>query len=85
MGRNGVVSGLAFALVTAEVSVAGDFDLPQAIAQARSAAAKRLREGICVILSNGVGSIETISGEGIREASTINSQAALLTYASIAQ
>jgi hypothetical protein len=57
-----VVSAPAFAMATIEVSVVADFDFPQAIAQARSAAAMRLREGICVILSNGVGSIETISG-----------------------
>jgi hypothetical protein len=58
MGRNGAVLVLTFALETAEVSVVDDFDLSQAMAQARSAAAKRLREGIWVILSIGVGSIK---------------------------
>jgi hypothetical protein len=64
MGRNVVVSAIAFALGIAEVSVVDDFDLSHAIAQTRSVAATRLREGICVILSNGVGNIETVSGEG---------------------
>jgi hypothetical protein len=57
MGRNVVVSAPAFALAAREVSAVDDFDFPQAIAQARSATARRLRVDICVILSNGVGSI----------------------------
>ena len=45
-GRNArdvMVSATAFAFGTAEESVADDFDLPQAIAQARSATARSLR------------------------------------------
>jgi hypothetical protein len=43
MGRNVVVSALAIALFTIEVSAVDDFDFPQAIAQPRSATATRLR------------------------------------------
>jgi hypothetical protein len=43
MGRNVVVSALAIALLTIEVSAVDDFDFPQAIAQPRSATATRLR------------------------------------------